>query len=129
MSTTIFLGRLIGLYIVIVSLAMVLNRRQMLAVFAEMTASRPWMLFSGMVASVAGLAIVLGHQVWHGGPLAILVTLAGWTALAKGVTLLLLPADRVGSLMTTMGIERHFHLWMGGTLLFGVVLTALAFAA
>lgn len=128
MSTTIFLGRLIGLYIVIVSLAMLLNRRQMLAVFAEMTASRPWMLFSGVVACAVGLALVLGHQVWHG-PLAILVTLAGWMALAKGVTLLLLPADRVGSLMTTMGIERHFHLWMGGTLLFGVVLTALAFAA
>jgi hypothetical protein len=31
-----------------------------------MARSGPWMLFSGMVATVAGLAIVLGHNVWSG---------------------------------------------------------------
>jgi hypothetical protein len=128
-TTTIFLGRLVGLYVVIVSLAMLIDRRRMLAVFAEMTASRPWMLFSGMVATVAGLALVIGHQVWHGPPLAILVTLTGWTALAKGLMLLFLPADRVAGLMETMAIERRFGLWMGGTLVFGVVVTTLAFTA
>jgi hypothetical protein len=33
-----------------------------------MARSGPWMLFSGMVATTAGLAIVLGHNVWSGAP-------------------------------------------------------------
>ena len=49
-----------------------------------MARSGPWMLFSGMVATAAGLAIVLGHNVWSGGALAIAVTLFGWAALLKG---------------------------------------------
>ena len=35
----------------------------------EMARSGPWMLFSGMLATVAGLAVVLAHNVWTGGAL------------------------------------------------------------
>jgi hypothetical protein len=36
------------------------------------------MLFSGMVATSAGLAVVLAHNIWNGGALPVVVTLVGW---------------------------------------------------
>ncbi len=77
-TTTIFLGRLLGLYLVAISVGMLANRRRTLATLDEMARSGPWMLFSGMVATAAGLAVVLGHNVWSGGALPVVVTLTGW---------------------------------------------------
>ena len=47
-STTILLGRLLGRYLVAVSIGMLVNRRRTLATLDEMARSGPWMLFSGM---------------------------------------------------------------------------------
>ena len=49
----------------------------------DMARSGPWMLFSGMVATGVGLAVVFGHQVWSGGALPIVVTLVGWAAVRR----------------------------------------------
>ena len=62
-ATTIFLGRLLGLYLVAISIGMLANRQRTLARLDEMARNGPWMLFSGMVALTAGLAIVLGQNV------------------------------------------------------------------
>lgn len=120
-ATTIFLGRLLGLYLVAISASMLANRRRTLATLDEMARSGPWMLFSGMVATAAGLAVVLGHNVWSGGALPVVVTLMGWAALLKGVALLLVPSDRMADAYKGIGFERFFHVWMVG------VLTAMAF--
>ena len=80
-ATTIFLGKLLGFYLVAISVGMLANRRKTMATINEMARSGPWMLFSGMVATTGGLAVVLGHQVWTGGALTVVVTVMGWAAL------------------------------------------------
>jgi hypothetical protein len=55
--TIVFLGKLIGLYFVAISLAMLVNRQRTLDTFDAMAASPAWMLFSGMVATAVGLAL------------------------------------------------------------------------
>jgi hypothetical protein len=104
-STTIFLGRLLGLYLVAISTGMLANRRRTLATLDEMARSGPWMLFSGMVATAAGLAIVLAHNVWSGGALPVVVTLVGWAALLKGVALSWLQRQGFGDAQTCCGKE------------------------
>jgi hypothetical protein len=128
-ATTVFLGRLLGLYLVAISLGMLANRRRTLDTLDEMARSAPWMLFSGMVATAAGLAVVLGHQVWSGGALPVVVTLMGWAALLKGVTLLLVPAERMADAYKGMGFERFFHAWMVAVLAIGLWVTLMAFDA
>jgi hypothetical protein len=76
-ATTVFLGKLVGLYLIAISIGMLAGRRRTLATLDEMARSGPWMLFLGMVATAAGLAVVFVHDVWTGGALAIAVTLAG----------------------------------------------------
>ncbi|MGO9743045.1 MAG: hypothetical protein ACLPN5_16345 [Roseiarcus sp.] len=129
MSTTTFLGRLLGLYLVAISVGMFVDRRRTLATLDEMALSGPWMLFSGMVATAAGLAVALAHNVWSGGALAIAVTMAGWAALLKGLTLLLVPAERMAAAYKGVGFERFFHAWMVVVLALGLWMTGAAFAA
>ena len=62
--TTVFLGKLIGLYLIAISIGMFVSRRRTLATLDEMARSGPWIQFSGMVAIAAGLAMVLAHNVW-----------------------------------------------------------------
>ena len=128
-AITIFLGRLLGLYLVAISGGMLANRSRTLATLDEMARSGPWMLFSGMVATAGGLAVVLGHQVRSGGALPVVVTLVGWAALLKGVTLLLVPAERIAASYKAIGFERFFHVWMVAVLAVGLWVTAMAFVA
>ena len=128
-ATTVFLGKLLGLYLVAISIGMLANRRKTMATIDEMARSGPWMLFSGMVATTAGLAVVLGHQVWAGGALPVVVTIMGWAALLKGATLLLIPADRIAAAYKGVGFEHFFHAWMVVVLALGLWVTWLAFAA
>jgi len=52
------------------------------------------LLVTGMLTVVAGLAIVLGHNVWRGGATPVIVTILGWLMLLKGFALLVVPASR-----------------------------------
>ena len=128
-TTTIFLGRLLGLYLVAISVGMLANRRRTLDTLDGMARSGPWMLFSGMVATGVGLAVVLSHQVWSGGALPIVVTLVGWAALLKGIVLLLVPAEHVADGYKGIGFERFFQVWMVVVLAIGLWTAAVAFTA
>jgi len=127
MSTTIFLGRLLGLYLVAISVGMLVHRRRTLATLDEMARSGPWILFSGIVATAAGLAVAIAHNVWSGGALAIAVTIVGWAALLKGVALLLVSAERMADAYKIAGFERFFHVWMVVVLALGLWITWAAF--
>jgi hypothetical protein len=128
-DTTIYLGRLLGLYMVAMSVGMLVNHRRTMAAIDEMSRSGPWMLFSGMVAIAVGLAVVLGHEVWTGGALPVLVSAMGWAALLKGLTLLLVPGERIAAAYKGAGFERYFSVWMVAVLALGLWMTWLAFAA
>ena len=127
--TTVFLGRLLGLYLIAIAVAMLASRRRALATLDEMARSGPWMLFSGMVATAAGLAIVMGHNVWTDGALAVVVTLFGWAALLKGVSLLLVPPEQMAAAYKGLGFERFFYVWIGAVLVLGLLITLDAFAS
>jgi len=127
LASTLFLGKLLGLYLVVVSLAMLVSRRRALAAIDEIVASEAWMLFSGLVATAVGLAVVIAHNVWSGGALTVAITLAGWAALLKGLSLLFVPPGRIAATYRSAGFERYFRVWMGVVLVFGLWMAMQAF--
>jgi hypothetical protein len=84
----------------------------------------PVLFIIGVIAVAAGLAMVLGHNVWSGGVLSVLVTLTGWLLLTKGVLLLFLSPEAVyGLLLAGIGFEQFFYLYGAIVLLLGIYLT------
>jgi hypothetical protein len=127
--TTVYLGKLIGLYLIAISIGMFVARRRTLATLDEMARSGPWMLFSGMAATAAGLAITLAHNVWSGGALTVAVTLSGWAALLKGLALLMVPPRTMASAYKSAGLARFFYAWMAAVLALGLWMAVDAFAS
>ena len=68
-------------------------------------------------------------QLWTGSALAVVVTLFGWAALLKGLSLLLVPPERMAAAYKGLGFERYFYAWMGGVLTLGILITLGAFAS
>src|ERR1700691_1282392 len=93
-SRTIFLGRLIGLYCILVALAMLIHKRATMDVLTAMLHNAQFLLALGVIAVIAGLALVLSHTDWSGGPVPVLVALTGWILLIKGSLLLSLSPEQ-----------------------------------
>jgi hypothetical protein len=92
-SRTIFLAKVIGLFLLCMAALMALSKTSLLTAIAA-TVHEPGLLLAYSIISLAaGMAMVVGHNVWSGGPAAIIVTLVGWAALIKGLLLLFLPSD------------------------------------
>jgi hypothetical protein len=84
----------------------------------------PVLFVIGVIAVAAGLAMVLGHNVWSGGVLPVVVTLTGWLLLTKGVFLLFLSPEAVyGMLLAGIHFEQFFYLYTVIVLVLGIGLT------
>ena len=105
-ALTIFLGKLIGAYCLIVGLTMMANRRTMVGAVNALIRSPPLALLAGVFAVAVGLGLVIGHNIWSGGALPVVVTLVGWAALIKGVALLALPSGQMAKLYETLHYEQ-----------------------
>jgi hypothetical protein len=80
---TTFLSRLIGLFSILVSLSLVTHKQATLETLTALVHNPPLLLTFGMVWLITGLAMVLGHNVWSGGALPVIVTLVGWLILLR----------------------------------------------
>jgi hypothetical protein len=124
---TIFLSRLIGLLFLLLSLAMAVRHRSFAETAGLLIHDRPLLLILGMITLVAGLALVLSHNIWSGGALPVVVTLIGWITLVRGIVLLLVPPDALASFVEKIDIERHFYVPSVITFLLGFYLTYMGF--
>ncbi len=128
-SRAVFLGRLIGLFFLLFGLSMLVHKQTMVDTAAAVVHDPGLVLMFGVVALVAGLAMVLGHNVWSGGALPVIVTLFGWIFTIRGVILLFLPPQTVAGLFDTMRFEQLFYFFAGITLVLGLYLTYAGFTS
>ena len=75
MQLTHFLAQLLGLYCVIVAVAMFVRKREMIEIALSLIQDRPLLFIVEIFGLIAGLAMVLGHTVWSKGLLAFIITL------------------------------------------------------
>src|SRR6267142_1004808 len=126
---TIYLGKLIGIFLLVISVAMALDKASLVEIVTALIDDRALLLIVGMMALVAGLAIVLGHSVWSGGVLPVLVTLFGWLLVIRGLVLLLVPSETLIAYFQFLRFDDLFYVYAGITFVIGLVFTFAAFTA
>ncbi len=126
---TIYIAKVIGLYCILVSLALSVNKKSVIATVNDWIRSPPLMMLTGAVVLCLGLAMVIGHNLWSGGALPILVTAVGWLTLIKGLAFLALPPTLADKVYKTLQYERLFFVYMSLTFALGLYLTVSAFSA
>ena len=126
---TIFLGRLLGLFTLITSFWLLVERQSAVSTIPALLGNRPAMVIFAIIALAGGLAIILAHNIWSGGALPILVTLIGWVMLVRGVLFLFLPPEATLGILAAMQFEKLFYVYLAIPFVLGIYLTYLAFTA
>lgn len=127
---TIFLSRLLGLYFLLIALPMMLHKPAAVEMVTGLLRDPLMMFVFGLLALVAGLAMVLAHNIWSGGVLPVVVTILGWLVLVKGLLFLLLfSGGAEGFYLRTLRYGQCFYLYMAVCLVIGVYLTYAGFTS
>ena len=122
-ALTRFLARLLGLYCILVGLSMVTHKRATVETVTALVHNPPVLYLAAVFTLVAGLAMVLGHNVWSGGILPVVVTLVGWLTSIRGLVVLFLTPGTAGDLLGALHYEQLFYLYSAIALILGVYLT------
>lgn len=80
-----------------------------------------------MVGVIAGLAIVLTHNVWSGSTPPIVITVIGWTVLIRGIVALVLPPEAIADLVELVRFEQLFYAYLAVAFVLGLYLTYAGF--
>jgi hypothetical protein len=119
---TVFLSRLLGLFTIMITASLAAHRQASVETMTALVHSPPLILIAGLIAFAAGLAIVLGHNVWSGGAVTVVVTLFGWITLIRGMALLLLPPQVVAHAFDSLRLADYFYVYVGFGFILGVFL-------
>ena len=83
MGLSIFLAKLIGLYLLIIAADLFLRKREIEGAVKDFASSKGLLVFSGSRSLILGLAIVIAHPIyelnWRG-----LITLLGYLLILRG---------------------------------------------
>ena len=123
---TVFLARLIGLFTVLLVIVFLVRGSAMIGVTV---AGGPIMLIYGIMSLAIGIAMILGHNVWSGGALPVVVTLVGWLIFAKGLLLLFLKTEALSGLLVGMNYGAHYYLYLAPAFVIGLYLTWAGFTS
>ncbi|BBZ39520.1 hypothetical protein [Mycobacterium conspicuum] len=89
-------ARVLGPYLVIVTLTTIARASEMRALASQFGASPAWAYVTGAFILLSGLVVVALHRYWRG-IAATTVSLLGWMTVAKGVSLLALPQTYISA--------------------------------
>ena len=92
MATSVFIARLAGPVFLALGLGLLVNPGCYREITGEVLRSKALILYAGLLALPAGLAIVLTHNVWVA-DWRVVITLLGWLMIASGAA----PHRRAGA--------------------------------
>jgi len=117
---TLFLAKLIGATLIVFAALIALRGRAILEIAKRMIDDPGMLMLSGALRTIAGLAMVLGHDVWSGGLLPVVVTLFGWTLFFSGLFLLLATPEQIQRMVAGMRLESRLGAYAAGVGLVGL---------
>ena len=125
-TKTIFIARAFGIFMI--AFVIGIGIRGTNVIYASV-ADGQIVLLHAILTLAFGAAMVVGHNIWRGGLLPIVVTLIGWLSFLKGIALLLLPTDAMLSVYRQTSYERYGYYYLVPSLLLGIYLVWAGFSA
>jgi hypothetical protein len=126
---TIFLAKFLGLYCIILPGMMMLRKQSAVATITSLIRNPPTLFVIELLGLAAGVAMIVGHNIWSGGALPVVVTLIGWLMTIRGVALLALSPEALGKVFEALRYEECFYVYMAVVVVLGLYLTIAGFSA
>ena len=122
---TIFYAQIIGIYVLVVSLAFLINPKKARGILEEAKERPSLLLIDGAMALIFGSIIILTHNLWNNS-LAIAVSALGWFSFVAGVFELLLPHSALKKILNAIP-RKAMPFVAAAFLLLGIFMLAKAF--
>lgn len=114
MENTLFLGSIVGPYLLIMGLSLLLYAKVWIKIIKDMEKNHT-VIFVGMaLALLVGLAFIQMHNIWEWS-IWVVITLFGWIAFLKGLFYFLAPGDWIKK-MVKICANTNF-LYAGGLII------------
>jgi hypothetical protein len=126
-QTTLFLARYLGVFAVIECGWLLLDRDAGVAMVRGILRSPELAFTYGMISLAVGLAMVIGHNLWRGGALTVVVTLLGWLILLRGIAMQAIGADAAQRLFETLQSQPLYDGYLLAVLALGLWLAVAGF--
>ena len=127
-ARTTFIGKLLGSYLVLVSMAMAANKAATIQTVTALINDAPVVFVLGLILVAAGLAMILSMGLWSGGAFPIVVRLISWLTLIKGLAFLFWPPSAASGMVLWGSLyERFFYVDVAIVFVLGAYLTFASF--
>jgi hypothetical protein len=118
MNLSNFYARLLGFYLVIISIGMFF-RGDAIRDLISQTSHNTVMTSLGLFGLILGLAIVVSHQVWKGWP--IIITIVGYWIAIKGIIIIFYP-EWIFKIVQVAWNGSNLQIALGFDLILGLIL-------
>ena len=128
MELSLFLAKAWGLYIVIITLALLIRKNTLHRLINSVQDTNTTLIYS-FLALIIGVLSILSHNIWST-DWRVLITLFGWVSFLKGLTLLLHPEYSI-KMLKLFKIQRlggFIYIYLVVGLIVGVFLTYVGFS-
>lgn len=126
MALTIFLAKVLGVYLLVAGAALLVRRGYFVPVLGAFVEERPLRMIVGFIELLAGLFLVMAHTIWTPFPAAIISVIGILTAL-EGLMYLILPDEVIEEWITKLNVPAWY---IGGgfiAILLGIYLAGFGF--
>jgi hypothetical protein len=127
MPLTLFLAQLLGVLFIVVGLSMWFQKKLLLDAVQLIIHNRVVVYLMGFVGVVAGLALILAHNLWSAGFLALVITLIGWITLFRGLIALFASQNFLKKILHLIKFEKNYYLIVMFVLILGIYLSYAGF--
>jgi hypothetical protein len=125
MELSVLLARTIGLLLMLVAIALLVNRKNIDLLF-EIYSHTAAVFITGILETVVGLALAIGHNVWTL-DFRLIITAIGWILLIRGVGRIFYPSHTTKMLEKFKKFQSIFVLLLIFVFLAGAYLAYMGF--
>ena len=90
MDLSIFLSKALGIYLMVISVAFIMQERRLKSLILNMMHDSALMFVSGFMALIMGILLIVSHNMWVK-DWRVIITIIGWAAFLKGLNIILFP--------------------------------------
>jgi uncharacterized membrane protein len=122
-----YLAEILGISLVIIPLALLINPKYLKRLFVEAD-NEITIFFMGILSLVVGLAMTLDYNIMQAQNWQVIITIIGWLALLKGLFLLFLP-EYTKKWVKKMENQQWLPIALVVLVFVGLIITYLGFTA
>ncbi len=90
MDRSKFLSKVLGIYLIIVSIAMLVSMDQFISNVTSLINDLPLMFVTGFFTLIVGVLMIVSHNIWVWN-WKVIITIIGWLTFLKGGSIILVP--------------------------------------